>query len=370
MSPQTVELPVGETEQLEVHLDTIGDISEEVHWESSDLSVATVDADGLVTAVGLGSASVTATSDFDPDISGAATITVSDPLTLLVDMSLVDTDVFELHLSGLGEVIVDWGDGSRQEISDPDHPTHAYAERGEYWIRVYADELEEARFRSSFSVPAESIGALLAVTSWGDWGLTQIESAFAGAKSLTQVPDYLPRDVNSLKEMFLGASSFNQDISDWDTGSVQNMQRMFAEASSFNGNISGWDTGSVQDMGEMFFGASSFDQDIGDWDTGSVLDMSAMFVGASSFDQGIGGWDTLAVRNMGHMFTNAIAFNQDIGSWNTRHVVVMDSMFEGASSFDQDLSGWCVQGLKEPEFFSAGSNLQVEHHPKWQEGCF
>ena len=48
--------------------------------------------------------------------------------------------------------------------------------------------------------------------------------------------------------------------------------------STFNGDISKWETGQVTDMGHMFRGsASAFNQDIGGWNTAQVTFMYTMF---------------------------------------------------------------------------------------------
>jgi surface protein len=44
-------------------------------------------------------------------------------------------------------------------------------------------------------------------------------------------------------------------------------------------------------MSWMFKRATTFNQDIGDWDVGKVTDMSGMFIGADAFNQDIGRWN-------------------------------------------------------------------------------
>ena len=101
-----------------------------------------------------------------------------------------------------------------------------------------------------------------------------------------------------------------------------------------HGAMPNWDVSLVTDMSgwtgsahQGFGGKSTFNADISKWDTGKVTDMNHMFYQASAFNQDIGSWNTAQVTYMRAMFASASAFNQDIGSWNTEQVTDMQSMF-------------------------------------------
>ena len=95
-----------------------------------------------------------------------------------------------------------------------------------------------------------------------------------------------------------------------------------------------WDTSLVEDMSgydgsvsQGFGGKSTFNGDISKWNTGKVTTMNAMFYSASAFNQDIGSWNTAQVTDYGSYVCSASAFNQDIGSWNTAQVTTMNICF-------------------------------------------
>lgn len=76
ISPQNNNLKIGDTRQLNIEIEPDNATNQEVNWTSDDESVATVDGDGLVTAEGVGSATITATVD---GVSDTATVNVEEP---------------------------------------------------------------------------------------------------------------------------------------------------------------------------------------------------------------------------------------------------------------------------------------------------
>jgi surface protein len=221
-----------------------------------------------------------------------------------------------------------------------------------------------------------------------------------------------------MEGMFSQATSFNQDLSNWNTATVTDMESMFFQVRSFNQDLSNWNTAAVTDMESMFEGARSFNQDLSKWNVEAVTNMNRMFNGASSFTQVlcwtlnvevstfsifmfensggsfdrscvifkprdnrqdlpiavddwilnstaaameyglINSWDTSLITDMAFLFAGRSSFNDNISNWKTDAVTEMQFMFTRASSFNQDLSSWNVEAVTTMErMFNAATSF-------------
>ena len=214
-----------------------------------------------------------------------------------------------------------------------------YSQAGSYSIRIKDHNGDGTGFpRIYFSSNGDS-KKLIAINQWGTVKWSSMERAFFGCENLdnniiaTDYPDL--SKVESLKDMFFGATLFNQDISSWNVSNIVNMKNMFFNAVNFNQDIGSWNTAKVENMSDMFRNSPKFNQDIGSWNVSSVTDMSRMFWGASSFDQ-------------------------DLSSWNVEKVTDMENMFKGiklsTNNYDNLLIAWNKLNLKNGVKFNAGSS--------------
>ena len=88
VSPSTKTVSIGDTAQLTTTVLPADATDKTVTWSSSDNSVATVSANGLVTALAVGTATITATSNDDNTIKGTCVVTVNNPTVSVTSVEL------------------------------------------------------------------------------------------------------------------------------------------------------------------------------------------------------------------------------------------------------------------------------------------
>uniref|UniRef100_UPI00131F0956 BspA family leucine-rich repeat surface protein n=1 Tax=Flagellimonas amoyensis TaxID=2169401 RepID=UPI00131F0956 len=253
---------------------------------------------------------------------------------------VIGTNYYENHVY---DYAIDWGDGTVEQITVSDDATHVYATAGTYTVAIKG---QFPHFLMYNEIDQERGKKLMSIEQWGTVQWEDMSVAFHNCVNMvynaTDVPDL--SNVTNMQGMFEGATSFNGDISGWDTSNVTDMSILFAGATAFNGDIGGWDTSNVTDMSYMFAGATAFNGDIGGWDTSSVTSLEGMFSRATAFNQDIGGWNTSMVTNMGAMFYGATSFDQNLGNWNIGNVTSMDFMLDGCGlsrvHLRDTLTGW------------------------------
>ena len=131
-------------------------------------------------------------------------------------------------------------------------------------------------------------------------------------------------------------SSFNQDISSWDTSQVTSFFRMFRDNLNFNQPIGVWNTSLVTNMNCVLDNARAFNKPLNDWDTSKVTTMANTFKNARKFNQPLNNWNTSSVTNMSKMFFKAFVFNQNLSSWDVNKVTTCDGFIRNANNWELD----------------------------------
>ncbi len=373
-----------------------------VSWSSSADGVATVSPEGVVTAVGSGSATIAATSG---QVQGQAQVTVDLPPAPFVTTWQVESDFLQITIPTTGggyNYTVHWvnTDNPAQNgtlVNQVGNATFNVPEAGLYRVEI-SGQFPRIYFLNVVNfvhTPAPRHEQIRTVEQWGDIAWTSMEQAFRGTLNLnvvaTDAPDltnvtslramffdapsmngpighWKTDNVTNTQEMFRGAKAFNQPIDydpvtgAWNVGNVTSMEDMFREAEAFNQDLDGWDVGQVTSMRTMFRDATAFNGDIGSWNTSNVTTMNQMFDYAVSFNRDISGWDVSNVTQFGDMFEGAASFNQDIGGWDTGSGTSFTDMFRDAADFDQDLGGWNIGSATSFSRFFDGSGMSVANY--------
>lgn len=284
---------------------------------------------------------------------------------------------------------IDWGDGFISANTFANR-THVYNSPGDYIITI-TGEIQGWNFSSSATLYRNSIKEII---KWGRirgvfgsntnmfldcqnlilTGVTDtpilvsvvgsLQGMFRGCTSITTINllnNWNVSGITNTSEMFFGATSFNQNIGNWDLRFCTQAFSMFRNASVFNNggspSISGWTMSAVTSMNNMFFNAFAFNQPIGSWNVGNVTNMSNMFLNAQAFNQPLSGWNVSKVSNFEQMFSSANQFNQNIGSWNMSAATNIRQMFWNGTNFNNggspSINNWNVSGV---------TNMQTMFH--------
>lgn len=241
---------------------------------------------------------------------------------------------------------IDWGDGNTS-VNSYDNRTHTYANAGDYTVTI-SGRIRGWSFSTTLNIEGNN-AKITSVSQWGDGFTLLVSFENCSNLDLSNVVDVVNLSYNT------------------------NLQFVFKDCTSLTtiNRLNEWDVSDMVSLSGMFQGATSFNQNIGNWNVSSVNSgLDYMFKNATSFNNGgssdINNWNVSNVTNMRQMFQGATSFNQDISSWDVSNAAYMDSMFNGASAFNQDLSGWCVTLISsEPTDFATGATAWVLPKPVW-----
>ncbi|GEL47100.1 hypothetical protein CHO01_22160 [Cellulomonas hominis] len=301
--------------------------------------------------------------------SDAVEVVVPNTMTMTYKTTTANA-VVELPIYGVTTAgTIDWGDGTVEPLtteyrpSIQPGPSHTFTAAGTYTVSVNASF-------DTFGKSSRALGVeyLTAVTRWDDGtGTVDLFNAFLYATTLQSVVEP-PPTVTSLSGTFQKATSFNGDISGWDTSNITQMSNTFNGATAFNQPIGSWNTSKVTTMTGMFTSAAAFNQPIGSWDTSKVTSMTGMFTSATSFNRPLSTWDTSNVTSLTMTFMGATSFNQSLSSWNTAKVTSLMGTFSNATAFNGSLAGWNTANVTNMSDTFNGATVFNQPLSTWNTG--
>ena len=156
---------------------------------------------------------------------GIDTTTLPTPMSLEYRVTTGNLTI-TLPLYGIVDVLLSWGDTSSLfTYTTTGDKTHTYSTIGTYTVLIYNRLTQFGNGSTSYA----NADRLYKVNSFGDISLTSLSGAFYGATNLTEVPTSLPTSstITDLSYAFKNATSFDQDISNWDISSITTMENMF-----------------------------------------------------------------------------------------------------------------------------------------------
>ena len=150
LTPPSAVLLVGNTLALEATIEPAEATNKTVTWSTDDNRIATVNSEGELTAVALGTATITVTTD-DGKFTATCTITVHETgvITMTTMASSVSIGV-AIPSAETNNLFIDWGDGEKNKpyyhpYGDPAYMyfgfSHSYSDASEHRITITGDNI-------------------------------------------------------------------------------------------------------------------------------------------------------------------------------------------------------------------------------------
>lgn len=224
-------------------------------------------------------------------------------------------------------VIIHWGDGSIDTLTENGSVRHTFSKAGEYVVQIFGI-ITELNFRG--------VCELIKITQWGELQLAHFYQVFYGCKNLLLVTAVDKPKLDNVSTLF----------------------GMFEKCKSLKGgNFNHWDVGNITNMAFMFSGCKKFNADISKWNVKNVTNMAKMFSKCHRFNSNLSEWNVENVFNMQKMFKHCYHFNSDLSNWNIMRVSNMFLMFYCCMDIDFDFSRWGISKVKNTNLVFHGSKL-------------
>lgn len=153
----------------------------------------------------------------------------------------------------------------------------------------------------------------------------------------------------SLHKTFENCTSYNNDLTNWNTENVTDMLGTFNGCTVFNGDLSSWNTENVITFRDTFRNTAFNNDSLANWNTENVTSFLSTFYGCSNFNGDITNWRTDSADTLQNMFYSCSAFNRDINTkvradgnlaWDVKAVTDFSAMMCNCSSFNLPISYW------------------------------
>ena len=177
------------------------------------------------------------------------------------------------------------------------------------------------------------------IQEWDVSRITNMYKTFLGCQKLNL--DFSKWNVSRVTDMSWMFSACNEFVGNgldkWDVSNVNDMSFMFSSSAALDGDkLVNWKTDNLVNAASMF-SSTSFNSDISGWNTSKLQNVSNMFAYNKAFNQDISGWNTRSLRKIDLMMRENTAFNQDLSGWDVSNVTSgKDTVGQGATNWPRE----------------------------------